>query len=202
MTRLALRADLDRCTGCQTCVVACKVQKHVPAGLSLIRLVQVGPEGEYPALAMYYMPVACQHCGRPACAASCPEGAIRRSEEGVVTVDAEKCTGCGDCVEACPYGAVVLDVAGCLARKCDLCIDLLSEGGRAACVSVCPGKALQVIDLDDPAAQGPASGAGRRHPGVPIALRPSAGTFPGGRFVLTCQEWRDRLSAPLVEGVE
>lgn len=193
MTRLALLADLDRCTGCETCVVACRVQKEVPAGLSLIRLAQVGPDGEFPDLAMYYLPVACQHCGRPACARACREGAIRRAENGVVTVEADKCTGCGDCVGACPYGAVVLDGAGRLARKCDLCVDLLAGGGQAACVSVCPGKALRVIDLDAPAAQEPAAGAGRRRPGRLTALRPGVGTDPGGRFILTCQEWQDRL---------
>ncbi|MCE5254089.1 MAG: 4Fe-4S binding protein [Actinomycetia bacterium] len=193
MTRLALLADLDRCTGCQACVVACKVQKQVPAGLSLIRLIQVGPEGDFPALGMYYLPLACQHCGRPACAESCPEGAIRRAENGVVTVEAGKCTGCGDCVGACPYGAVVLDAVNRLARKCDLCVDLLSGGGRPPCICVCPGKALQVLDLDDAAASAPVSGAGRRRRAERVALLPSAGTDPGGRFVLTFQEWQDRV---------
>ena len=69
MTRRAIIADLDRCTGCLTCVVACKEENRLPAGMSFIRLVQVGPDGDFPELSMYYLPVACQQCARPACAA-------------------------------------------------------------------------------------------------------------------------------------
>ena len=108
MSRRALLVDLDRCTGCQTCVVACKAEKHLPAGVSLIRLVQVGPTGEFPELSMYYLPVACQQCAKPACAAACPEDAIVATPEGIVAVDPALCTACGDCLEACPYGAIVL----------------------------------------------------------------------------------------------
>ena len=79
MTKRAIVADLDRCTGCLTCVVACKEENHLPAGMSFIRLVQVGPEGDFPELHMYYLPLACQQCDRPGCAAACPEAAIART---------------------------------------------------------------------------------------------------------------------------
>ena len=206
MTRLALLADLDRCTGCQTCVVACKAQKRLAAGLSFVRLVQVGPIGRFPELTMYYLPVACQQCARPACAAACPEDALVAGTDGVVVVDAAKCTGCGDCVGACPYGAVMLDhvgspangeepaARGALARKCDLCAELRADGGQPACVAVCPGRALAVVDSDSEATDlTGAPTATRRQDAGSLTLKAAAGTEPAGRFVLTRQPWRDEL---------
>ena len=200
MTRLAMLVDLDRCTGCQTCVVACKAENRLPPGLSFIRLLQVGPSGRFPELSMYYLPVACQQCARPACAAACPEDAIAAGADGVVLVDAAKCTGCGDCVGACPYGAMSLDCAGmvsgtgALARKCDLCAQLRATGDQPACVAVCPGRVLAVVDFDLEATVS-ASGlavAGREGARL-LTLEAAAGTEPAGRFILTRQPWRDDL---------
>lgn len=191
MTRLALIADLDRCTGCHSCVVACKEENETPAGVSLIRVVQVGPEGDFPHLNMYYLPLTCQQCGQPACAASCPGEAIGRDENGIVSIDGEKCDCCGLCVESCPYGGVVLDAAQGSACKCELCDGLLSVGHPPACVAACPTKALRVVDLDAAGSGPTGQDAGRR--GRPLfALKPSLGTHPSGCFILSRQEWRDR----------
>ena len=187
MTRRAIVADLDRCTGCLTCVVACKEENRLPAGMSFIRLVQVGPHGDFPELSMYYLPVACQQCDRPACAASCPEGAIARTETGVVAVEAAKCTGCGACVEGCPYGAIVFDPATNIARKCELCAATVPVGRAPACVAACPGKVLQIVDADIEQTEAVAPGEARSV----YALKPGAGTEPVGRFILARQVWRD-----------
>ena len=194
MSRRALLVDLDRCTGCQTCVVACKAEKRLPAGVSLIRLVQVGPTGEFPELSMYYLPVACQQCAKPACAAACPEDAISATPQGIVAVDPALCTGCGDCLEPCPYGAIVFDRGDRVARKCDLCAELFAVGKQPACVAVCPGKALTVIEADDAPSTPTATPAGRAAgatTAVPLTLKAAAGTEPAGRFVLTRQPWRN-----------
>ena len=148
--------------------MACKAEKHLPAGVSLIRLVQVGPTGEFPELSMYYLPVACQQCAEPACAAACPEDAIVATPQGIVAVDPALCTACGDCLEACPYGAIVLGHGDRVARKCDLCAELLAVGKQPACVAVCPGKALTVIEAEDVQGAAPDRGArdhGARRPG-------------------------------------
>jgi molybdopterin-containing oxidoreductase family iron-sulfur binding subunit len=173
-------------------VAACKEEKQTSPGVSLIRVEQVGPDGIFPYLNMYYLPVACQQCAAPACAAACPEDAIGRSDDGVIAIDTAKCTGCGECADACPYKAVALDVTANLARTCDLCAELLSKGRQPACAALCPGKAIQVIDLDEVrVAALPSEDRGRART-EHLVLRASAGTDPSGRFILSRQEWRDR----------
>lgn len=196
MTRLALLADLDRCTGCYSCVVGCKEYYRLGEGVSFIRLVQVGPEGDFPDLNMYYVPLACQQCDRPSCVVSCPEKAMSRTEDGFVRVDESRCIGCGTCVEVCPYGAVLLDPSRDVAYKCELCSERREAGRLPVCVATCPGKALKVVDLDGagsesaPALRGPDGAGGRARTSL-LLLKPSAGTEPCGRFILTRAEWRD-----------
>jgi Fe-S-cluster-containing dehydrogenase component len=197
MTRLAPVADLDRCTGCLSCVVACKQEHRMPLGLSFMRVDQVGPHGRFPDLNMYYLPIACQQCREPSCADACPDGAIRRADDGLVAVVDEQCTGCGACVDACPYGAIVLDPAQKLARKCDLCAGLRAAGAAPACVAACPAKALAVVDADEGGSEpsereaGGHERTGGRHERASFALMPSLGTLPSARYVLTRQQWRD-----------
>lgn len=185
MTRLAMVADLDRCTGCCSCIVACGGEHGLPTGVHLIRVVQVGPEGEFPRLVMYYLPVACQQCGQPTCADACPELAIGRTDAGYVTVDSGRCSGCGDCQDACPYGAIVVDPGSCLAHKCDLCAGRLGLGLQPACVATCPARALSVVDIDELSSSG-SSVRPANH-----VLKPAANTDPAARYILTRQEWRD-----------
>ncbi len=63
--------------------------------------------GEYENTFMMYLPRLCEHCLNPACAASCPSGAIyKREEDGIVLIDQEKCRGWRMCVSGCPYKKV------------------------------------------------------------------------------------------------
>ena len=54
---------------------------------------------EFEQTFMFYLPRICEHCLNPSCAASCPSGAIyKRSEDGIVLVDQDKCRGWRQCV--------------------------------------------------------------------------------------------------------
>ena len=59
---------------------------------------------EFEQTFMFYLPRICEHCLNPSCAASCPSGAIyKRSEDGIVLVDQDRCRGWRMCVSGCPY---------------------------------------------------------------------------------------------------
>ena len=62
---------------------------------------------EFERTFMFYLPRICEHCLNPSCAASCPSGAIyKRTEDGIVLVDQDRCRGWRMCVTGCPYKKV------------------------------------------------------------------------------------------------
>ena len=113
MTRWAMVIDLDRCTACQACVVACQAENNIPPagradsergrGIAWIRLApfQEGEHGTRPGL--HLVPILCMHCEKPPCVKVCPARATRTSEDGLVAQVYARCIGCRYCTTACPY---------------------------------------------------------------------------------------------------
>jgi molybdopterin-containing oxidoreductase family iron-sulfur binding subunit len=107
--------DLDKCTGCQACTVACRMENNVPfagkesadEGRAIFwNEVIVQIEGEYPNVKATIVPRPCFHCEKPPCVKVCPVGATYIDEEnGLVLQRYERCIGCRYCAVACPYGA-------------------------------------------------------------------------------------------------
>ena len=139
MPRKCLVINLDRCTGCDSCIVSCKFENHLPLGTFYNRVMQVGPTGSYPNVERYNLPVQCQQCTHARCVEVCPTGAsYRDSESGIVLVDESKCIGCQYCLYACPYGVRTFSEADGVARKCTLCQHLTANGSaEPACVHNC-----------------------------------------------------------------
>jgi anaerobic dimethyl sulfoxide reductase subunit B len=102
--------------------------------------------------------MSCNHCEDPACVKGCPAGAYsKRSLDGIVVHDPEKCIGCRYCTWLCPYGAPQYDAREGRVRKCNLCL-----GEEVPlCVAACPVRAIEIGPLPEIAAR----------PGVTIALR-------------------------------
>ena len=105
------------------------------------------------------MPTVCMHCEDPVapCAEVCPADAILVTADGVVQEAAKETIGCGNCVDACPFGVPKLDVAEMLQYKCNLCYDRTSVGLAPMCATVCPtgrsSTARSRAQADRPAAQ-------------------------------------------------
>ena len=145
MTQYALFFDQSRCTGCRDCSVACKNWHQLPAGPLKYLKVYEYEKGSFPLVRIHFQWVPCYHCEKPACVDACPVEAIRKEPKyGAVLIDSEKCTGCRNCYEECPYGAPVFesDDPGVLAQKCDMCIDRLESGELPICVGACSARAL------------------------------------------------------------
>lgn len=151
MTHKAIVIDLNRCIGCLSCEVACKLENDVPLGEYWNRVQSVGPSGEHPHIEQYWLPAMCQQCKNAPCVNVCPTGASYRNEDNVVLIDKSTCIGCKYCMLACPYGVRDWNRAEQVVEKCTLCGHLTSEGRQPACVKACCGEARFYGDLDDPA---------------------------------------------------
>lgn len=106
--------DLDRCTGCQACVIACKAENNVPAvgpkeahRGRIISWMQVLTETdeEHHSDKMRFVPRPCLQCDDPPCTKVCPVYATYRNPEGIVAQIYARCIGCRFCMAACPYNA-------------------------------------------------------------------------------------------------
>ncbi len=144
----------SRCTGCYTCIVACKDWHDVPAGPANWIRVATLEKGKYPNVSVSFMFLTCYHCAEPLCISACPVDAIAKSKEnGIVEVDTEKCLGkdaCALCRQACPYGAPQFGAEeNAKMQKCNFCVDRLMENKEPICVAACPLRALDARPLDN-----------------------------------------------------
>lgn len=143
-----LLINLDRCTGCDSCIVACKLENRLPLGSFYNKVIAIGPTGTFPDVEKYWLPSQCQQCENPQCVAVCPTGASYRDPEtGYVLIDKDKCIGCQYCRSGCPFDVprhtgVGVQGAGIKIDKCTGCIDRVRNGRKPACVTTCQPNAL------------------------------------------------------------
>ena len=142
----AILTDTTKCTGCETCVAACKVENGLDKdqsrrwkdridALSSTRFTTIlqRPGG-------HFVRQQCRHCQDPACVSACIVGALVKTDEGPVIYDGDKCMGCRYCMLACPYGIPRYDWDQPIpyVRKCTMCYQRIEEGQQPACTAACP----------------------------------------------------------------
>jgi formate dehydrogenase iron-sulfur subunit len=151
----AFEVDLDACSGCEACVVACGQLNGLEEGRSFRSTGTItgasggGPDGSAPVVRT--VTTACHHCEQPACLTGCPADAYEKDPvTGVVRHLDDQCIGCRYCTLTCPYDVPSYDADRGIVRKCDLCHDRLAAGEAPACVQACPTQAIaiRVVDLD------------------------------------------------------
>lgn len=109
----AMVVDLDKCTGCQACVVACHAENNVPIaseeevlrgrGMHWIRIERYW-EGEFPDVKARFVPLFCQQCQNAPCEPVCPTYASYHSDEEKINGQIYgRCVGTRYCGNNCPY---------------------------------------------------------------------------------------------------
>jgi len=144
--KLTLDLDIDKCSACGACAIACMDQCDIDTekGESPLRAVIDLERGD----TYMYFSLSCMHCDDAPCILACPTGCLRKDPETNLTIyDSEACVGCHGCSLACPYGAPSYSKDGKLI-KCDGCIERLRHGLKPACVRTCPTEALGLKDAD------------------------------------------------------
>jgi Fe-S-cluster-containing dehydrogenase component len=145
----AFLLDLNACTGCGACRLACTLENGLPWGTSW-RQIFTFNEGRHPAAPSFHLSMACNHCAQAPCIEQCPALAIRREGAGgEVLLDPGRCIGCGCCGWACPYDAPLYDEEAGVMGKCTFCSPRLAEGREPACVSLCPTGALRSGEIEE-----------------------------------------------------
>ena len=149
-----LAVDVERCTGCHACSVACKAEYRIPLGRFRTK-VYYRDAGQFPAVKRHFLPAFCMQCKDAPCLKACPAEAISHGADGIVRIDQAGCSSkrkiCGTrCEKACPYGAIAAGPKGGLADKCDFCSDRLTAGLQPTCVAACPTEALIFGDANVP----------------------------------------------------
>ncbi len=127
--RWGMAIDIDRCTGCRACVIACYVENNIPVvgedevlrvrPMTWLRIDRWVGEGEavleagrvHPSRSREKLgdtdirnaPIMCQHCGAAPCEPVCPVIATYHNEEGLNAMVYNRCIGARYCANNCPY---------------------------------------------------------------------------------------------------
>lgn len=148
MSNLGFYFNQDACSGCRACQTSCKDRNNLQSG-ELFRQVTTYQTGTFPKASMYHVSASCNHCEEPACIASCPTGAMYKTDDGTVQHDDNRCIGCRMCALSCPYHVPQYIESEAIVKKCDSCKPYRDRGENPVCVDACNMRALDFGDVDE-----------------------------------------------------
>ena len=152
--------DIDKCTGCYACSLACKdenCEQEFPGytagqpmtGQFWLTITEV-ERGTFPKVKVNHVPRFCNHCDNPGCMGAATDGAVYKREDGVVIIDPVKAKGQKQIINACPHRMVYWNDEKQLPQKCDMCAHFMDQGyKKPRCVEMCPTGALIFGDMND-----------------------------------------------------
>ena len=161
--KFVMVVDLAKCKNALKCQSACNKHHYITGDNAWLKVYKMQEADD---TAPYWMPMACQHCDKPACVTVCPVDATFKRKDGIVLIDNERCIGCRFCMAACPYSTRVFNweepnqnemseitmdmpehsspeyagmpsVKGTV-DKCDFCPHAIQKGELPHCVTACP----------------------------------------------------------------
>lgn len=147
--------DVNRCTGCGACVIACQQENHPEQMIGCLnssewlqwRNIYVHNPENRPDATSFALSLACNHCEQPACLTACPTAAYQKEPfTGAVLLNQDVCIGCRYCSWACPFDAPKYDDRNHVMSKCNFCYLRLAEDFNPSCVVACPTNALKFGD--------------------------------------------------------
>ena len=161
MAKYGMVIDINKCTGCYNCFLACRdeyagndyLPYSVEQPLHGQYWMQIGEKerGYYPKVKVDYIPLPCLHCGDAPCITASPTDAVYRRPDGIVLIDPEKAAGKKEIVNTCPHRVIFWNEERNIPQKCTFCAHLLDRGFKEPrCAEACPTGALTFGDLDDP----------------------------------------------------
>jgi formate dehydrogenase iron-sulfur subunit len=162
MKEMAILIDIDKCTACRACQVACKSWNQLKAEATTNRGDHENPHDlsactwnrisykevmkDEEKINWMFFSERCRHCDEPPCmyAAEYIPGAIIKHESGaIIFTDKTRQLNFEDILNACPFDIPRLDTKDNRIYKCNFCIDRIINNLKPACVTTCSTGALQ-----------------------------------------------------------
>ena len=119
MPRYGMVIDLNKCSNCEACITACKIENNVQIVskenaemgrvMQWMKMLTTNYEGNYPEIRPISMPALCVQCDEPPCIKVCPVRATYKRDDGIVAQIYPQCIGCRYCMANCPYTAKVFN---------------------------------------------------------------------------------------------
>ncbi|MGC8652809.1 MAG: 4Fe-4S dicluster domain-containing protein [Candidatus Kryptoniota bacterium] len=119
MPRYGMVIDLNKCTSCQACVTACKLENNVQIvsiedaingrAMFWMKMLTMEYQGDYPDVKPKVLPRNCMQCDEPPCIKVCPVRATYKRDDGIVAQIYPQCIGCRYCMANCPYTVKVFN---------------------------------------------------------------------------------------------
>lgn len=145
MRQILVRSE--HCLGCKSCELACAVAHSTSKTLFEAIEETIPPQKRIfvESNEGLNFPLQCRQCLDAPCVHACMSGAMQFDmNTGLIQVNDQRCVGCMMCVMVCPFGVISESLATHRVTKCDRCQDLDYD---PACVSACPTKALEFVEV-------------------------------------------------------